>query len=208
MWVWPARSAILTGIWTLPQAATCALRTARVLVQHCSLDNQPARTCSLGQHHGICHCFAAVKVCPPALKLPCLLLYLLLLLLLPQARGCPLRSVTSVPTPASQSQRLQSCGWTAAAAAAADMAAVYYSGSSNSSSSSTPGRHQGAIAAAAGGAGGGWLRASWQAERRRIEGLELLDELEEWKLLQVCWEGGCRGGEGTRLLVQIAYRGV
>jgi hypothetical protein len=30
------------------------------------------------------------------------------------------------------------------------------------------------------------LRLSWQAERRRIEGLELLDELEEWRLLQVC----------------------
>jgi hypothetical protein len=34
------------------------------------------------------------------------------------------------------------------------------------------------------------LRPSWQAERRRIEGLELLDELEEWVLLQVCGHWG------------------
>lgn len=50
-----------------------------------------------------------------------------------------------------------------------------------------------AAAAAAAGDGGvssmqqasGWLRPGWEAERRRIEGLEMLDELEEWKLLQV-----------------------
>lgn len=36
----------------------------------------------------------------------------------------------------------------------------------------------------------GWLRPSWQAERVRIERLELLDELEEWKLLQVRLECG------------------
>jgi hypothetical protein len=39
----------------------------------------------------------------------------------------------------------------------------------------------------------GWLHGQWRAERRRIERLELLDELEEWILLQVrVWgkEGG------------------
>jgi hypothetical protein len=40
------------------------------------------------------------------------------------------------------------------------------------------------------GPGRGWLRPSGQAERVRIEGLELLDELEEWKLLQVRLECG------------------
>lgn len=123
-----------------------------------------------------------------------------------QARGCPLRSVLSVPTPAAQAQRLQATGW--ASAAAADMAAIYYASSSsttqstsgNSSSLQLPARQvpplAGAAPAAAGvdaadasaaddDAGSGWLRPSWQVERQRIEGLELLDELEEWKLLQV-----------------------
>lgn len=42
-------------------------------------------------------------------------------------------------------------------------------------------------AAGSGGVGSvrGWLCPSWQAERSRVERLELLDELEEWKLLQV-----------------------
>jgi len=122
-----------------------------------------------------------------------------------QARGCPLRSVLSVPTPAAQAQRLQATGW--ASAAAADMAVIYYASSSSSSTQSTsgnssslqlPGRQgpPAAAAAAAAGdaagasaaaddAGSGWLRPSWQVERQRIERLELLDELEEWKLLQV-----------------------
>lgn len=126
-----------------------------------------------------------------------------------EARGCPLRSVASVPTPASQAQRLQRNGWTAAAAA--DMAAVHAGGSNGGSSGSSrlpasvrPGSPgiAAAGASAAGGGGGaddddvvgvcsrqqqevnGWLRPRWQAERRRIEGLEMLDELEEWKLLQ------------------------
>ncbi|KAF6261105.1 S-adenosyl-L-methionine-dependent methyltransferase [Scenedesmus sp. NREL 46B-D3] len=90
-----------------------------------------------------------------------------------EARGCPLRSVWSVPSPASQAARLLASGWTAAAAA--DMAAVYHGGSRGGTSC-------GAGAAAAGCCG--WLRPAWVAERGRIERLELLDELEEWRLLQ------------------------
>lgn len=84
-----------------------------------------------------------------------------------QARGCPLRSVTAVPTPEAQCQRLRDSGWDQAAAA--DMAAVYY------------GRGGTSIR----GSCGSWLRPEWQQERARIERLELLDELEEWHLLQV-----------------------
>ncbi|WIA20144.1 hypothetical protein OEZ85_005994 [Tetradesmus obliquus] len=90
-----------------------------------------------------------------------------------EARGCPLRSVGSVPRPASQEARLAAAGW--AAAAAADMAAVYHGRSSGSGSGSSSG--------AAGGCGG-WLRPFWCGERGRIERLELLDELEEWRLMQ------------------------
>lgn len=125
-----------------------------------------------------------------------------------QARGCPLRSVLSVPTPAAQAQRLNNTGWTAAAAAA-DMAAIYYgnagsnksNGNNNNSrvgmplaASAGPAMSPPAAAAASGSSGSssssGWLRPWWQAERVRIERLELLDELEEWRLLQVgvgCW---------------------
>jgi hypothetical protein len=94
-----------------------------------------------------------------------------------QARGCPLRSVLSVPSPASQEARLLASGW--AAAAAADMAAVYH-GRSRSGSSSSSSSSGGAAAE-----GSGWLRPGWVAERGRIERLELLDELEEWQLMQV-----------------------
>jgi hypothetical protein len=93
-----------------------------------------------------------------------------------QARGCPLRSVLSVPSPASQEERLLASGW--AAAAAADMAAVYHGRSSSGS-------------AAAGC--GGWLRPAWVSERARIERLELLDELEEWRLMQVRWWAAMQG---------------
>jgi hypothetical protein len=123
-----------------------------------------------------------------------------------QARGCPLRSVLSVPTPAAQAQRLTAAGW--GAAAAADMAAVYYGGSGGSSGrggtaslgarlpanvcgsnghTAAPAQQPGSSGSSGGngGSGGGWLRPEWQAERRRIERLEMLDELEEWLLLQV-----------------------
>jgi hypothetical protein len=111
--------------------------------------------------------------------------------LAPQARGCPLRSTPAVPSLAAQVARLLAAGWDAAAAA--NMAAVYYGGSSSSSSGGR-GRPFGlphAPAAAAAGSDdssssdSGWLAPSWQSERRRIESLEFLDELEEWRLLQV-----------------------
>lgn len=94
----------------------------------------------------------------------------------------------SVPTPASQEQRLTATGWSAAAAA--DMAAVYYGGSSSSihsNGSAIPGVAAGCSAPAgpAAAAAAGWLRPQWQAERVRTERLELMDELEEWRLMQV-----------------------
>lgn len=104
-----------------------------------------------------------------------------------QARGCPLRSLSAVPTPSAQVERLVGTGWRDAAAA--DMAAIYHDGTA-------PGRRSGIQS----GSGckpdddtHGWLHGQWRAERRRIERLELLDELEEWILLQVrVWGGrGC-----------------
>jgi hypothetical protein len=66
------------------------------------------------------------------------------------------------------------------------MAAVYHGGCSGNSNGA--GGTAAAAAAAAAGASSGWLRPGWVSERCRIERLELLDELEEWRLMQV---GGC-----------------
>lgn len=144
------------------------------------LASRPARVVNCGCAHS-----GALSFPPPH---PCLCLS-------PQpvqARGCPLRSVLAVPTPASQVQRLQSTGWTSAAAA--DMAAIYHAGGSSSTrqrpGNGLPGGLLQPAAAAGAGSNAGWLRPSWQAERGRIERLELLDELEEWKLLQVRLECG------------------
>jgi hypothetical protein len=95
----------------------------------------------------------------------------------------------AVPSPAAQQQRLLDTGWDVAAAA--DMAAVYYGSScSSSSSKGDPFKSSSACSSIASGVGVDWLRQHWQQDRKRIEGLELLDELEEWRLLQVGRAGG------------------
>jgi hypothetical protein len=88
------------------------------------------------------------------------------------------------------------------------MAAIYHAGGNSNTANGIGRLPNGAAAgggggaAAAGGGAEGWLRPAWQAEQRRIEGLELLDELEEWRLLQVgrAFKRFCLGFDGLFLV--------